>query len=101
MALSEEEQMALAAIESGLRQEDPALAKALSTLTRPGRCRWPRALLLSMLIVGLLGLLMGIVERTTVCPPPSRSPIVAAPGADPHSVSATVLPSSISAGSGH
>lgn len=50
MALSRDEQAALATIEAALREQDPTLAHTLTTFTRPRR-RWLWATLISLLIL--------------------------------------------------
>jgi len=65
MALSDHERKLLAAMEAALEQEDPRL---LSTLTGKARTRQSsRALLgLSILVVGLLVLISGLIAQATV-----------------------------------
>lgn len=65
MALSDHERKLLAEMEAALEQEDPRL---LSTLTGKARTRQgSRALLgLSILVVGLLVLISGLIAKVTV-----------------------------------
>ncbi len=65
MALSDHERKLLAEMEAALEQEDPRL---LSTLTGKARTRQgSRALLgLSILVVGLLVLISGLIAKATV-----------------------------------
>lgn len=65
MALSDNERKLLAEMEAALEQEDPRL---LSTLTGKARTRQgSRALLgLSILVVGLLVLISGLIAKATV-----------------------------------
>ena len=65
MALSDHERKLLAEMEAALEQEDP---KLLSTLTGKARTKQSsRALLgLSILVVGLLGLISGLIAQVTV-----------------------------------
>ena len=65
MALSDHERKLLAEMEASLEQEDPRL---LSTLTGKARTRQAsRALLgLSILVIGLLVLISGLIAKATV-----------------------------------
>ena len=65
MALSDNERKLLAEMEAALEQEDPRL---LSTLTGKARTRQgSRALLgLSILVIGLLVLISGLIAKATV-----------------------------------
>lgn len=58
MALSRDEHAALAAMETALREQDPTLARTLTTFTRPRR-RWLWATLVPLLILAPMVLTLG------------------------------------------
>lgn len=66
MALSDEERKILDAIEARLIEDDPWLADALATFARPVRARWLRTAVVTLLLIGALGLLMGTIARLIV-----------------------------------
>lgn len=61
MSLSRQEREALAGIETSLCEQDPDLARRLTTFTRPHRCRrWFWGVLAVLLVLTPLTLLAGI-----------------------------------------
>ena len=66
MSVSRDEQAALAAMETALREQDPALARTLTTFTRPRRSRWLWAVLVGLLILVPAVLTIGFTLHSRV-----------------------------------
>lgn len=60
MSLSEEEHAALSEMETALGEEDPELARALTTFSRPNRRRWLWDALAIVLSLSVMMLVLGI-----------------------------------------
>lgn len=67
MSLSGEERETLAAIEAGVREQDPELARRLATFTRPHRSRrWLWVVLVVLLVLVPLTLIAGMALHSVV-----------------------------------
>lgn len=66
MALSRDEQAALAAMETVLQEQEPKRARTLTTFTRPRHSRWLWAVLVTLLILAPVVLTLGFVLHSKI-----------------------------------